>query len=801
MNIMKNQISFFKNKSELSAVWQAGVLLTFFLIVGCCSDAAAISIKLPLKEIMAVENIRLEGINANTDTYDFKLSIPERWEVHQALLTFSYSNSSALLKDRSRLTFSFKNTPLRQIPLDPLSPKGTSTVSIPSRLLTTGYHSFGFTVAQHSVENECEDPNAPELWTWVELADATIQFDIDLKSVPPILSAVNEFLFDSRNPSPPPVNLLFSDLEAQVISDKTPMKAVSLAASGVALRYGYRPVRFLSQNKVVPDADNIIIGTDAFIHSILDGYPLLNENLDEKSAIRIHGPTLMVISLPMAVKNEKEKERQGNADNSEGKVDVATDFQHVLLLTGRSLDEVETAAGAFSTLSLPLPDTQQVQIQDIKLPDVAPYTLTNTLEPTRMYTFSSLGFKSHTFRGTNPIPKGFSFRLPSDSHLSPNSQAILTLNIAYGVSMREDSVLNILLNGKFVAGIPCKEINGGTYRDYKVELSLSSMNAGYNKLTIAPQLVPMMTDRCTLIHTGNLRVTVFENSTFTIPAVEQWIEMPHLGAFMSDAFPFGKYADMRESLVWVPDGRKQSFLSAVNLVAIAAQKTGYPPLGLEWQAVPLQNQDMDRDIIMVSQPENVPEDFQKAAPFNVTTPGPVSYPHLTRPKGYEPTQGKGIWSKLIPGTGSSVVDISLRQSELVVTHFDPVLIQGRAALMQFQSPYHHHRTVMLLTASTTEDMRKAASALWRSAVQAACKGDTAMINLKDDQFETLSLKIGPSYYLGGITPLPFIEYYANTYPLYLIGGVLTACLLLSFLFYRLLKIRRKKRISHADTDQ
>ena len=236
--------------------------------------------------------------------------------------------------------------------------------------------------------------------------------------------------------------------------------------------------------------------------------------------------------------------------------------------------------------------------------------------------------------------------------------------------MREDSVLNILLNNKFVAAIPCKDSKGGIYRNYKLELMMSSMSPGYNKLVIAPRLVPLITDQCSLIQTGNLRVTVFEDSTLTIPAVDQWIEMPHLGAFMADAFPFGRFPDMGESIIFIPDARKSSFISALNLVSIGAQKIGFPPLGLEWKlsfaeetagskedgaqdkgfkAGPKEDgaQDQgfntDKDIIIVSQAHALPRIFKDAAPFYPASPGSVPYPHLTRPKGYEASREKGCY--------------------------------------------------------------------------------------------------------------------------------------------------------------
>ena len=99
---------------------------------------------------------------------------------------------------------------------------------------------------------------------------------------------------------------------------------------------------------------------------------------------------------------------------------------------------------------------------------------------------------------------------------------------------------------------------------------------------------------------------------------------------------------------------------------------------------------------------------------------------------------------------------------------------------------------MMLTASHEDDLEKAGAAMWMPEVQAALKGDTALINLMDTEFKTISLKLGPSYYLGGVSPLPFIEYYANTYPMYLIGGVLLCCILLSSVFYYLFKNQKKE---------
>jgi hypothetical protein len=292
-----------------------------------------------------------------------------------------------------------------------------------------------------------------------------------------------------------------------------------------------------------------------------------------------------------------------------------------------------------------------------------------------------------------------------------------------------------------------------------------------------------------------------------MPAVDNWIEMPNIKAFMSDAFPFGKTPDMSETAIFLPDGKKSSFVAALNLVAIACQKTGFPPLGLEWYRTMPDGGSVDKDIIVVSESSAIPENLSNAAPLNFSssdsksiTTGTVAYPHLVRAKSYESSEERGFWSKILPHKGSQITDISLVDSKIVVTRFEPVITKEKAALLQFQSPFNRQRTVMMLTAGNEADMTKAGTVLWKPEVQASCSGDTTLINLTeraDKEFETISLKIGSSYYLGGVTPLPFMEYYANTYPLWFIAVVVGICFIFSLVLYQLIKIRRKRRLSNA----
>ncbi len=743
------------------------IIFVFPLSVFC------LTVSLPLKDILPVDNIVLSGKSVDAEQYGFKLSIPERWEVHSAKLIFDYNNSAALIKGKSHLIISLEKIPLAQISLNPRSPSGTTTVDIPGNLLKSGYHQLGFSAIQYSSQGGCEDPLAPELWTIVKLKEAKIEFNYTIKPVPLGISAISEFLFDPKNPSGPPVNFIFEKLETDI------MKSVSLCATGVALRYNYRPVKFLSHRTIKPGMDTILIGSDAFVRKTLKNTNLFKEYQT------INGPTLSINELP-------------SQSISGIKITNKDSKYAFIIVTGRNNKEILTAAKCLSVLSLPLPDKQSIVVKDIKYPTIEPYIRKKGLAPGKIYTFASLGFSTTTFKGMVPNPKGFSFWIPSDSHLTPNKQAKLSMDIAYGAAMRKDSVLNIELNNKFVSSISCEDPLGGTFRKYKVRLFMSSLKSGYNKINFIPQLTTFSADKCSLIQTGNLRLTIFDSSTFSLPVVDQWVEMPHLGAFMGDGFPFSRHLDLSESIILIPDRSRSSFLTAVNLLALASQKTGYPPTGAKWSVkIP---DSVDKDIILVSNISNIPDIFTEAAPLNIKTPGPLKFPHLNRSRGYVDTNKKGFWSRLL-SKKTRVKDITIKDSSLVVVSVDPVFTTGRAALVEFQSPFNNNRTVMMLTTHSDSEMKITAKALWDPGVQASCMGDTVLINLRNKKYKTLSLKLGPSYYVGEIsTTIPFVDYYANTHPLWYVFTVLIICLMLSLTIYFLLKKRKSARFKDAEVD-
>jgi hypothetical protein len=138
------------------------------------------------------------------------------------------------------------------------------------------------------------------------------------------------------------------------------------------------------------------------------------------------------------------------------------------------------------------------------------------------------------------------------------------------------------------------------------------------------------------------------------------------------------------------------------------------------------------------------------------------------------------------------------QTATVMNHVSANLTPGQTALMQFQHPGVAGRTIMLLTAANGADLSSASRALWDSMIQAGCQGDLTFLNLGAADNDTLSMIVGPSYYLGNPGSVPVIQNIVNTHPLIFLFVLLLIMTLLSGLTIKFLRKRRKSRIAKSN---
>ena len=745
----------------LRVLFVLSLFLTLFL-----DTAAAATMRIPLKKLAPIQDHQLRG---SMDSYSFTIPIPERWKVQKATLHFSYVNSSSLIPHTSRLIFTVHNQPLAQVRLNPDTPEGDVTVPIPGSLLKTGYNPCNLWVSQHYTDEQCEDPFAPELWTWLKLSDAYFIFELEPVPVPRRVSAIADFLFDPRNIFDTRVNL--------VIPELTPayLKAASLAAAGIALRYEYRTPDLMLSQAQRPGMDNILITTRKDLNSVA---PALS-TMSEGAGIAVH-------HLP----EKRSAPAAGQPDL------VENPHLALVVISAQEAAAVETACRAFASLAYPLPDSSSTRIVDVKLPEVDEHMVQKGLLPGKTYTLASLGLRTTEFRSISPPPLDIELRFPSDLYLSPNTFASLILHMAYDAAMRSDSVLNIRLNGKFISGVRLDNPKGDYFRGYRVDIPLSSFKSGMNRLSLEAELTPLHTDKCTLIQTENLRLTVFEDSTVLLPEVPYWIKMPQLDLFFQDAFPIGRWPDLREAAVVLAEKNPAAANAALNVVALSAQKIGFPPFGLSWM-LNYEPEKTLKDLLIVGSLPTLPKSALEKAPIAGLDPLRLSFPLMARP---QPRKGEPIdfWSKATAPQPEPLNLSDVRAESHVRDDLSGALGPGRAALMQLQHPQAAERTVIILTAGVPEDLVAGSKALWEPGVQGGCWGDLFLVNLEKPERETLAHLIGPSYYLGNPGRMPALQNFVNSHPILSLLALLVILLVLCGLILTFLKRRRQRRLNVSE---
>lgn len=138
----------------------------------------------------AIRLTRLDGASM--------LSIPlsRRENIKAATLHLVTTNSIAL-NNRSQLVVRLNGHSIAQLQLSARQPETTADIRLPVEILKPGYNQLVFRVAQHSQDSQCEDPNAPELWTEIDTTQSTLRLQSELKPATPVLADLND-LFDPK---------------------------------------------------------------------------------------------------------------------------------------------------------------------------------------------------------------------------------------------------------------------------------------------------------------------------------------------------------------------------------------------------------------------------------------------------------------------------------------------------------------------------------------------------------------------------------------------------------------------------
>lgn len=732
------------------------IILGLFLVMVSETDAAPYQQTITLSSVAPVGKMDISGVKGRIGAM---VPIPERWNVSRAVLHFRYENSN-ILAANSQLVVTLDDTPVLQRTLFFDKPQGNASVDLPGEALTSGYHRLEFRVAQHVKDKVCEDPGAPELWTSLSLGNATLEMEYDLLPVSRSLASLGKFLFDPKIPGRLQVNLVLQDLSEEVI------KAAALAAAGVALRFDYRPVEFSVSSQVREGMDNVIIGGDKFIASITE----------EDSAVPT-GPYLGIDHLPIRVAKD-------------GKEIIIRDPQWALVIIGGTNPaEMVSAASTFSFMNAPLPDRQIAEIGKLLLPEFQYPQGRKILTSGGRYPLSMLGFKSRTFKGMRSETVNLDLRLPADAHLLPNAYATIYFDLAYGSTMRKDSVFKVYLNGQFVYSIPVGDDTSGIYQGYQVNLPMYLFKPGLNKLSFIPVLTPLVTGDCVFIQEDNLRLTLFDTSSLVLPEMDSWGELPNLELLWEDGFPLARDPLFADTAMVLTGKEPGIVTAALNLLAQLSQVKGTPPIEISISYdLP---KDKDKELLIISPWDKLPQEIASASPLARSVPY-VMTGFYDRPPRITWFESLRLWwfggkSAFPENSGEKIARVE----------FLPEKMPERFSLMEFQSPFAMKRSVLLAAAGNDNRLLSGALALWDQAIRGKCAGAVVLIDQQNSgEPDVWTQQTGDSYFVGSIRGGSFIPGWIQARPWLSMGILLGLLFVFAVLAYVILKRIAASRVQN-----
>ncbi len=705
----------------------------------------------PLRAFARKDAGRFVYLRQSEAEFSLPLPVPLRIRPEQLHVHLVFTNSNALLAERSQIRLGLNGGIFAQAALDPRFPDGVIDVDVPLQLVQGGLNRLSIEVAQH-YKSVCEDPGSPELWTSVDLDESYVRLAGALAPIAEDLSQLNDWLKYSSWDS---YHVAFAPL----FDDAAHLKAGGLLAQGLALRAGDQSVVIdqvrmdeAGLERTAPESDLVVFGTYAEFERLLG---------------KMHAPSRARISL--------------SNRSTAGRI--------LLLVAGRTPDDLVDAAAAFAAMRMPLGRSAALDIDRVVLPDPAGPVAPHAVVEGRSYRFSDLGFSDMHLAGLADESR-IRLWMPPDLFASEHMLVDLKLHFSYGAALRADSVLNVYHNGTFLRGISLGDPRGLMIRDYLIRIPLHQFRPGINEFRFESRMHALTTTNCTTGNTDNLKLSIFADSSITVPAAEHYLAMPNLNVTMNTGYPY-LGDDGKPVAIHFRAGDPDLISAAWTLAARLAQLRGMPIPRLE-----IGPQASATNRIELAALKDVEADLWHRTPVDLGRVGEIQHPLLANPAALgEPAMSVRQKLKVLLASEEKKREAA-NYTAAVRQSFQ---LQNLGVLMQMQAG-EDAGTLSLLVADSNADLRRAVERLVRLWPEMHdVQGDVLVwgqaVDAADPDYWSAAVS-NRTYYVGTMPYLKRVEYFAVQYPLFLLGLLLVLFVFMSLLSRWLLLGYRRK--AHPD---
>lgn len=643
------------------------------------------SFKLPLRRLIPLD----APIMLRNASSIYTVFVPQsaRFQPKTYGLRLRFTNSIALLTERSVLRVVLNDVIVAQFYLDRAKPMNDVNIDIPLPLVKNGFNRLQFIVAQHYTY-KCEDPSAPELYTEINPDESYLTTTGEWKPVTERLSFLRWWV-DEKLWAPYQFNICMPSSGS--LTDEH-LSWGSIVTQGLALALNNQPFRVSTATALRPGMDNVVIGT----------MNELSPFLTATEVGTINGSFLAIKTLP------------GDPTHC------------VIIVSGRNEQEVKQTALALGMVNFPLPDSKYAIVDQMSLPEAA-YVRNAPLRVPGIYSFRQLGFKTTTIRGWNTGTFSLKVYMPGDVSKDDQSNAELRLHFVYGAGMRKDSVFNVFINNQFQTAIRLSNVEGSLHSDHRLYLPMQAFQPGLNEIQLSPKMVPLMSNQCEILQDENLLFTLYEDSEFVFPKALRKARLPSLGLFSQTAYPYSAPPDGVETAVLVAGRDPQTACAAWTLLGKMAQISGTLLSNAE---ISTKLPRSKKSLLVVGVRDEIPPEILAKAPVSPLQVGKMRYVVSTSPKP-EKLAKSPIEEFLQKIRGESTERGEPEPPSTANLGMTADLIDDIVAA-QFESPFHTGYPVTVVTAWDSDNLLAGMNMLQEREFWDNLAGDLAVWNTRPD---------------------------------------------------------------------
>ncbi|WP_337012952.1 cellulose biosynthesis cyclic di-GMP-binding regulatory protein BcsB [Pantoea sp. AS142] len=541
------------------------------------------------------------------------------------------------------------------------------------------------------------------------------------------------------------------------------VSAAALVASWLGIQSDYRGIRFPVVRGELPENNGILFGHPGDRIGALT-FPASN------------GPMLQVV------------------DNPNNPV------YKLLLVSGHNDDQLRQAANRLTTQPLATNESHlHVPAQTIvnRKPYDAPRWI-NTDRPVRLsellrkdQSLTSSGIWHDALRVNfraapdlflwdgNTVPVNLHYRFPSESWID-----------------EDNSFLNVMLNGTFLRNLTVNKVGllesawhrlGGDARQEQYQLNLEPyLIYGDNQLALYFNIKPRADAPCGVLLNNNIKSRIEEDSWIDLSHTRHFSMLPNLAYFVGASFPFSRLADFGQTTLLLPEMPSDAELSTLlDLAARAGNATGIALtqnqvlFGLPGGGTHLARIQQS-DLLAVSTTGNraFNQAMLAASPYDATgtTFGVKEPDTLEKLRGWL----TGDWS---------------RQQLDADRYFSSN--ESWRGFLSYRSPWNRDRLVVMTVATSDDQLLRLHNDLSSAQINAAVRGDTAIIT---DENGMRSFRVGAQFPSGELPWYMMVVWYANQHSVLLAVVAMLLSALVGSAVWVMLKRHAWRRL-HPEQDR